>query len=208
MVAYDVNWITQIAYQFTAAATSADSVLVYRRHSYFSGGATHWTPWISNSAVSVGAVVSFPAVAAPPGYVKLNGALLSRANYPALYNFANGSSNMVSEASWSGGNNGAFSTGDLSTTFRIPDARGEFMRAYDDSRGVDSGRVLGANQGDLLKDHTHGATVNSSLPNQTGGGNLALNTGTSGQSTGGVNSGLGGAETRPRNIALLACIKF
>jgi len=49
------------------------------------------------------------------------------------------SGNIVSEATWLGGSTGAFSTGDLSTTFHIPDARGEFIRGYDDGGGIDSG---------------------------------------------------------------------
>lgn len=200
-------YVTQIAYQFAVAGAGADSVLVYRRHSYNSGGRA-WTPWISNSAVAVGTVASFPFTAAPPGYVKLNGALLSRTAYPALWAAASASGNIVTEASWSGGNSGAFSTGDLSTTFRLPDARGEFMRWYDDSRGVDSGRSISARQADVLKDHNHsGGFASTNTYNSPGGATnvvQAVNTG----NTGGVNAGLGGSETRPRNIALLACIKF
>ncbi|MBR0741239.1 tail fiber protein [Bradyrhizobium liaoningense] len=201
-------YVTQTAYLFVAAGVSADSVLIYRRHAYDNAGSRAWTPWISNSAVPVGAVMSFATTAAPPGYLKLNGALLTRASYPALWAHANASGNVVTEASWSGGNTGAFSSGDLSTTFRLPDGRGEFFRAYDDSRGVDSGRVLGSRQSDLLKDHTHNQEINASAPNVTGGGNFALNVNSGTAATGGVNGGLGGSETRPRNIALLACIKF
>lgn len=200
------NYITQIAYQFVGAATSADSVLVYKRYSYASGGSRAWTPWISGGGTPVGAIMNFATTAAPPGFLKLNGALLLRAEYPALWNHANNSGNIVAEGSWSV-SNGAFSAGDLVSTFRIPDLRGEFIRGWDGGRGVDAGRVIGSFQADLLKDHTHNGNINSSLPNQTGGGNLALNTGQSTQATGGVNGGLGGAETRPRNIALLPCIK-
>lgn len=201
------RWVTQIAYQFGGANTSADSVLVYRRHSYDSGGVRTWTPWISNSAVPVGTIASFATASAPPGYLKLNGALLSRAIYAALWNHANNSGNLVSEATWSGGSSGAFSTGDLSTTFRLPDTRGEFMRWYDDGRGVDSGRVLGARQADSLKDHTH-TYVQPTFASTTPGGSF---TGVSaGSITGATSSPSTGAasETRPRNIALLACIKF
>jgi microcystin-dependent protein len=210
--AADINhlWVTQVAYSFlNATSGAAGSVTVYRRHSYDNGASVRvWTPWISNGAVPVGVVLNFPATSAPTGYLKCNGALLSRATYPALYTFAAASGNIVSEASWSGGNSGAFSTGDLSTTFRLPDARGEFMRWYDDSRGVDSGRVIGANQGDLLKDHTHNYDKLTGGLRNDGTAALTVNTAYATIATGGVNGGLGGAETRPRNIALLACIKY
>jgi hypothetical protein len=44
--------------------------------------------------------------------------------------------------------------------------RGEFIRGFDDSRGIDTGRVLGAHQADAFKDHTHsgGATI-TNIPN-------------------------------------------
>lgn len=201
-------WVTQIARQFTDAQTGADQVLTYRRFSYDNSGGRAWTPWISDNGVAVGSVAWFPFTAAPPGYVKLNGALLSRVTYAALYAVAAASGNIVSEASWSGGNSGAFSTGDLSTTFRIPDGRGEFIRNFDNSRGVDSGRVLGANQSDLLKDHTHNYSLLNGSVRQDGTQSATVNTAYVATATSGVNAGLGGAETRPRNIALLACIKF
>ena len=39
---------------------------------------------------------------------------------------------------------GSFSSGDLTTTFRLPDLRGEFLRFWDDGRGVDAGRTMGS----------------------------------------------------------------
>jgi hypothetical protein len=202
-------WVTQIAYQFVGAQTSADSVLVYKRFSANISGVRTWTPWISNSAVPVGAVMNFAAAAAPPGYLKLNGALVSRTTYAALWAHATvgANNNLVSEATWSGGASGSFSTGDLSTTFRLPDMRGEFMRWYDDSRGIDSGRVIGVRQADLLRDHTHGATQPTGSYNSPGGATNVSGV-PSFSNTSGVNSGLGGTETRPRNIPLLACIKY
>lgn len=134
--------------------------------------------------------------------------MVSRTTYPALYAFAAASGNIVAEASWSA-NNGGFSTGDLSTTFRLPDLRGEFIRGWDNGRGVDAGRTIGSLQADLLRDHTHSYS-NGSNNNGAGGysgtGNI-LNQNTNAATTGGVNGGLGGTETRPRNVALLACIK-
>jgi microcystin-dependent protein len=107
------------------------------------------------SAVPVGACISFPATAAPTGYLKRNGALISRATYAALWAFAQASGNLTaSDAAWTG-NEGAFSPGDGSSTFRLPDARGVFDRNWDDGRGVDVSRVIGAAQAANIESHTH-----------------------------------------------------
>jgi hypothetical protein len=107
------------------------------------------------AGVPVGATVYFPATAAPSGFIKKNGALLSRTTYAALYAFALASGNMAaSDGAWTAGK---FSPGDGSTTFRIPDGRAETIRGWDDSRGVDAGRTIGSSQADQNKAHTHGA---------------------------------------------------
>lgn len=158
--------------------------------------------------VPTGSVIWVPANAAPTGFLKLNGASLSRATYSALWAFANASGNTVVEASWSA-NTGKFSTGDLSTTFRVPDLRGYFVRGWDDSRGVDSGRAIGTYQADALKTHTHannvGALSGYSTSSDIGAG-FGFNNSTATQ-TGNPSTGTS-AETRPMNAALLACIKY
>lgn len=132
--------------------------------------------------------VTFRAVnSVPTGWLKANGAAISRTTYVDLYN-AIGT---------------AYGTGDGSTTFNIPDLRGEFLRGWDDSRGVDSGRALGSAQSAMIGPHTHTQTVDNiyasgtgrSGPSSTGSqyGNISTSTGT---------------DTRPRNIALLALIKY
>lgn len=204
-ITYDDGlWVTQIAYPFVLASGGTAAVTPYRRHSHDVASVRTWTQWEGASPVPVGSTIWVNSTSAPAGFIKENGALLSRATYPALYTYAAASGNIVTEASWSSGNSGAFSTGDLSTTFRIPDSRGEFVRGYDDSRGVDTGRVLGARQADELKAHIHG-NAGSFFITSSGGG--VYNAGASGgQQT--TTSSTGGAETRPRNIAKLACVKY
>lgn len=86
--------------------------------------------------------------------IKLNGASLSRTTYANLWAWAQANSVVVTEANWST-NTGAFSSGDGTTTFRVPEVRGEFPRFFDDSRGVDSGRVFGSRQeASYLRDYT------------------------------------------------------
>ena len=133
----------------------------------------------------VGQVATFAMNTAPSGWLKANGAAVSRTTYAALFT-AIGTT---------------FGAGDGSTTFLLPDLRGEFARGWDDGRGIDSGRAFGSAQADEFESHLHVATT---LVSTAAGG-----TGAFGNTAGVGNSGsTGGAETRPRNIALLACIKF
>jgi len=144
----------------------------------------------SNAAADTGSVVMFARDTAPVGYLKANGAAVSRVTYAALFS-AIGIT---------------FGAGDGSTTFNLPDARGEFLRGWDDGRGVDTGRVFGSAQVDAFKSHTHTMANWSSPGNWTGSntaGGLVLATGAAVQTL-----ATGGTETRPRNIAFLACIKY
>ena len=87
--------------------------------------------------------------------------------------------------------------------------RGEFIRGWDDSRGVDSGRAFGAAQ-----NATRIGTITDSRTVQF------LNADTFGDTIAGIggyimnnyynttSTGVGVVGARPRNISLLACIKF
>jgi phage-related tail fiber protein len=129
----------------------------------------------------------------PTGWLKANGAAVSRTTYAALF-AAIGTT---------------YGAGDGSTTFNLPDLRGEFPRGWDDGRGVDSGRSIGTAQDDAFKSHSHatrwwpsGGTATITYPGLPG------HSGGSTTNSGHRNQSEGGDETRPRNIALLACIKF
>jgi microcystin-dependent protein len=97
-----------------------------------------------------------------------------------------------------------YGTGDGSTTFNLPELRGEFIRGLDDSRGVDTGRVLGSSQAESYKSHTHSAPAESGVFAVTTGTDAGTNHLVIASSTGTS----GGTETRPRNVALLAYIKY
>lgn len=135
----------------------------------------------------VGSVALFAFNSAPDGWLKANGAAVSRTIYADLFS-AIGTT---------------FGTGDGSTTFNLPDLRGEFIRGWDDGRGIDSGRSFGSFQADELKSHFHGGTYRI-LSN---GGSVGYNQGLNARYDRNTSS-TGGSETRPRNIALLACIKY
>lgn len=150
---------------------------------------------LTTAAAPTGLVMWFAANAAPTGYLKANGATISRTTYAALF--------AAIGTTWG--------VGDGSTTFTIPDLRGEFIRGWDDSRGIDSGRSFGSGQGFALQSHNHYmANSNSANRAATSGGAFAFWTGSGWNTypTGDAYNATTAAETRPRNIALLACIKF
>lgn len=125
---------------------------------------------------------------APPGYLKADGSARSRTEYSTLFS-AIGTT---------------FGAGNGSTTFNLPDLRGEFVRGWDDGRGIDSGRAFGSAQADDFKSHAH--TYSAALANnQLQGDNAGYDDTTVMSSS--TTSYTGGTETRPRNIALLACVK-
>lgn len=134
--------------------------------------------------------VSFFAMTAPPlGWLKADGSAISRATYSILFSKIGTT----------------FGIGDGSTTFNIPDLRGYFVRGYDNGRNIDNGRIFGSNQTDDLKSHLHTQSYPRPATNYLGslGGSLSDSTATT------CNTGsTGGTETRPKNIALLACIKY
>ena len=134
-----------------------------------------------------GAVLYFAGQTAPAGWLKANGAAVSRTAYAALF-AAIGTT---------------YGAGDGSTTFNLPDLRGEFMRGWDDGRGIDRGRVFGSAQSDELKAHTHGGVPQRTGDNDRGGASSWYSIDGVGQT-----ESFGGSETRPRNLALLACIKI
>ncbi len=72
------------------------------------------------SALPVGVPVPWPSATPPAGWLKCNGAAFSAATYPLLAK--------------------------AYPTLKLPDLRGEFIRGWDDGRGVDAGRALLSNQ--------------------------------------------------------------
>jgi len=140
-----------------------------------------------------GSITMFAATSAPSGWLECDGSNVSRSIYSDLFN-AIGTT---------------FGVGDGSTTFGLPDLRGEFVRGWDNGRGVDSGRGFGTSQSDEFKAHNHsgsqalrgnGEDEKNSVPSASDD----LNPGRTWNFT---VSTEGGSETRPRNIALMYIIK-
>ena len=103
--------------------------------------------------------------------------------------------------------------GDGNTTYNLPEGRAEFWRGVDLGRGVDTGRVLGAAQGQTTQQHNHGLDVriDNSAMLINGAGNAipqgVVVGGTTGASITPTQMAFSGnTETRPRNVAKLPCI--
>ena len=102
-----------------------------------------------------------------------------------------------------------YGAGDGATTFGTEDVRGEFLRGWDNGRGVDVGRVFGSAQSHQIGSHRHGYAAGADNSDTTGG-NRAASTDTSSSYwyRTNVTDYFGGSETRARNIAQMFCIKF
>lgn len=137
------------------------------------------------SALPVGVPVPWPSATPPTGWLKCNGAPFSAEEYPELAK--------------------AYPTN------KLPDLRGEFIRGWDDGRGVDNGRSILSSQSDTLQDHGHksirlrsvGAN-GGNIPVPDGGADFTgdadlINAISVHAFNGGVPRVSG--ETRPRNIA-------
>lgn len=158
--------------------------------------------------IPVGTIIYVARDSAPNGYLCADGSAISRTNYSRLFN-AIGT---------------RFGAGDGSTTFNLPDLRGEFIRGWDKGRGVDNKRELGTYQkgsllaGDDGAHETIGFTPNN-IDNNTAWGVDSIINRTEYQDAKVVfvnasavqqNNNMPlyqGGVSRPRNIALLACIK-
>ncbi|MFJ2380544.1 phage tail protein [Pseudomonas protegens] len=155
------------------------------------------------SALPVGAMVPFPKGSVPAGFLEVDGSVQSAATYPDL-------------AAYLGA---AFNTGgEGAGNFRLPESRGEFLRGWDHGRGVDAGRSPGSWQADAFQGHYHASAADTARPYSTGGtiGDYLARFGTGNPTTNGVrdaiNNGVDGtprtaSETRPRNLAVMWCIK-
>jgi Microcystin-dependent protein len=152
-----------------------------------------------------GTVLPFAGAVPPTGWLLCDGSNVSRTTYARLFAVIGTT----------------YGAGDGSTTFGLPDLRGEFIRGLDNGRGVDAGRTLGSSQGDENKAHRHqflmqrskGAASsamplvnggNNNLPFNANGASTVYNSDLSSES---LVSSEGGSEARPRNVALNYIIK-
>lgn len=192
----DVAIFTGTGTELLGGATSNDTVPTDGAHLT---NKTYVDAQINARGVLTGEVKMWATNAAPTGYLECDGAAVSRTTYAALF--------AVIGTAWG--------TGDGSTTFNVPDMRGEFPRGWDHGRGVDTGRAFASAQQDAFQGHWHesygdGLNVTSGAVNvvRATAGTLISNSPVRDATTDGTNgTPRTAAETRPRNKALMFIIK-
>jgi microcystin-dependent protein len=157
-----------------------------------------WTALPAVSNFDAGMVQMFANTTVPTGWLECDGTAVSRTTYATLF-AAIGT---------------AYGVGNGSSTFTLPDMRGEFPRGWDNSRGIDSGRGIGTSQDDQMEQHNH---IDSDRPLHTGFGygtgafTVRSPADTQHGNVSTVFGNRGGTsnsnENRPRNVALMFCIK-
>ena len=151
--------------------------------------------------VPIGAILDFPVNTVPAGFLVCAGQVVTRVAYPDLVTYLTG--------------------GTVAPNATLPDLRGEFRRGADLGRGVDAGRTVGSAQGDAIRNIT--GSLYNYIQNNASQENGALRT----QVASTLNSPFGAgtamswstlsidasrqvptaSENRPRNIAVVPCIK-
>lgn len=164
-----------------------------------------------DAAFPAGMIMPFGTATAPAGWLPCDGSAVSRTTYARLF--------AVLSTTWGAGNG--------STTFNVPDLRGVFLRGLDSGKGYDGGRAFASYQVDGYPSHTHTVTDNGHTHTYTAGGTTtgfvgnggtaipaALSSPAGGSVTSSATTGItiassGGnaTEVRPKNVAILYCIR-
>ena len=183
-----------------AALGSAHSVATAEQAGFMSAEDKAALEQLRGVLMPTGTVIAFAGVMPPPGWMECDGMAISRTTYAALFAVIGTT----------------YGAGDGQTTFNLPDLRGEFIRGWDHLRGVDPGRTRGSGQEAAFETHTHtiyGDTsggddpwggIERKISTDNGGVNDATPSGVMAHLWAGTS---GGAETRPRNIAMMYLLK-
>lgn len=147
------------------------------------------------SDIPVGQIAFFARSTPPEGWLVCNGDLLTKSElYNALFDAIGNTFNRPTDTD--------------PTKFRIPDLRGRFIRSWqDENSGDDAGREFGSYQEDDFKSHKHDI-VDTGNPEVDVEGGMDVGGTTAGTGKIASTQLTGGSETRPKNISLLACIRY
>jgi hypothetical protein len=198
------TWVASGSPVSIPKGVNSGDLLVYNKNS------STWTTQPSSvlvpknvDTIPVGTIVAYASSAPPAGWLPCDGRLLAKTGiYADLYKAIGD----------------AFTSPAQANFFRIPDLRGEFVRGWDnrsnsDSSAKDPSRIFGSNQIDSLSSHNHGVYrtyLPSGFVDDVGTVPLVpIDLATPGSTPSFVpTANVGGTETRPKNVALLYCIKF
>lgn len=198
------------------ATITGDCVFAERSDHASTPGAGYGYHWVKDSAPTepyytddagndhnllgpAGVIMMWTTGTAPTGWLECDGAAVSRTTYARLFA-------VIADT---------YGVGDGSTTFNLPDLRGQFVRGWDNGAGVDpdaasrtdrgdgtTGDNVGTLQDEEFKSHNHAVNLN----NASGNASIAQS-GASGTDDTDNSQSSGGNETRPVNIALMYIIK-
>ena len=116
--------ITATTVKVGSAVSMTDGAVSATR---FHGSGANLTGIVS---IPTGMIAPFAMSSPPTGWLECNGATISRSTYATLF-AAIGTT---------------YGAGDGSSTFVLPDLRATFIRGFDNSRGIDTGRTFGSFQ--------------------------------------------------------------
>ena len=109
------------------------------------------------AGVPSGSVFCMAVATVPSGYLECNGAAVSRTTYAALFAIIGT----------------AYGTGNGSSTFNLPDLRGEFVRVFDNGRNADTGRSIASSQSASNASHNHSISLSGTTSTKSLTGNVS-----------------------------------
>jgi len=189
---------------------------VESRFYYYHLDSNKWVGFVTESGrvrdktgdvMPVGSIIAFGGTTPPDGWLLCDGMPISRSIYNDLF--------LVIGTAWGAGNG--------TTTFNLPDLRGQFLRGIDNGAGTDPdaatrtdktgnvvGDVVGSYQADKVGPHQH--TVSLPYVTTDSGNRAAMmvssNAGPDGDQLHPTSTGDGGPETRPKNAYVNYIIKY
>ncbi|WP_323789242.1 phage tail protein [Psychroserpens sp.] len=142
-----------------AITTPADGLIIYQTDDvkgfyYYDLTLGTWDRVLKQTkdAIPIGSIFTFPMATIPTGYLVCDGSAVSRSNYADLFAILGTT----------------YGAGDGSTTFNLPDYRGQFLRGNDNGSGNDpdagarldrgdgtTGDAVGTNQNTAMFSHLH-----------------------------------------------------
>lgn len=196
-------------YKYDATETGADDgdqIVIPDNNGTGSGAWVKQEP--ESKTGTIGLLGHFPIGTPPTGWLECDGSAISRTTYADLFG-------IISDD---------YGPGDGSSTFNLPDYRGQFLRGWDHGAGVDpdaasrtdrgdttTGDAVGTQQADQNDAHTHNLSGSNPLKYSgsyykvwtTGSGDSAFvdAVATTAQSS-------GGNEARPTNVNVMICIYY
>ena len=142
-------------------------------------------PEIIAASKTVGEIIAWPLETPPAEYLECDGSAISRTTYDELFSIIGVT----------------YGNGDGSTTFNLPDLRGQFLRGWDHGSGIDPDAAIRTDRGDGTAGDHVGTKQDDANPL------IAYDDTANGQGPD-LSVIPTGSETRPTNVAVMYCIRY